>query len=66
MAKPRGAQFIDSESGGSQFDRDELAAGGKDEGGAVNTWLLPWQAHRRRLDGRSESRCCGGKQSHAA
>jgi len=31
MAKPRGAQFIDSESGGSQFDRDELAAGGREE-----------------------------------
>jgi hypothetical protein len=31
IAKPRGAQFIDSESGGSQFDRDELAAGGEEE-----------------------------------
>jgi hypothetical protein len=56
MAKPRGAQFIDSESGGSQFDRDELAAGGKDEGGAVNTWLRLWQAPRRRWDGPRESR----------
>jgi hypothetical protein len=34
--------------------------------GAVNSWPPSWQAHRRRLDSRSESRRRGGKQSHAA
>jgi hypothetical protein len=59
-------QFIEPAGGGAQFGRAVLAAGDKEEGGAVNTWLTSWQAHRRRLDGRSESRCRSGKQNHAA
>ena len=35
MAKPRGAQFIDSESDGSQFAHGELAAGKGEEGAGM-------------------------------
>jgi hypothetical protein len=38
-----------------------LAAGDEEEGGAVNSWLMPWQAHRRRWDGSRELRRCRGK-----
>jgi hypothetical protein len=54
-------QFIAPAGGGAQFGRAVLAAGDKEEGGAVNTWLTPWQAHRRRLDGPRESRRHGRK-----
>jgi hypothetical protein len=38
-----------------------LAAGAEEEGGAVNSWLTPWQAPRRRWDGYRESWRRGGK-----
>jgi hypothetical protein len=49
-------QFIELAGGGDQFSRAELAAGEEEEGSAVNSWLSPWQAHRRRFDGSSGSR----------